>query len=113
MATEQDNKNITQVIYALYAAGFVTGGLTSIAAVIMNYVKRPEVAGSMYEGHFTWQIRTFWFSLLFSCIGWITTLILIGFLILLATVIWVIYRIVIGWMRLSEGKPIEKPEAFI
>ena len=113
MATEEQNKSITQIIYGLYAAGFLTGGLTSIAAIILNYVKREDVAGTLYESHFRWQIRTFWFSLLFSVIGWITTIILIGFLILLATVIWVIYRIVVGWLRLNEGKPIEKPEAFI
>ena len=113
MATEEQNKSITQIIYGLYAAGFLTGGLTSIAAVIVNYVKRDEVAGTLYESHFRWQIRTFWFSLLFSVIGWITVIVLVGFPILLATVIWVIYRIVVGWLRLNEGKPIEKPEAFI
>jgi uncharacterized membrane protein len=105
MATEEQNKQITQVIYALYAGGFVTGGLTSIAAIILNYVKRDEVVGSMYESHFRWQMRTFWFGLLWSVVGWITAIIVVGFLILAAVFIWTIYRIVVGWLRLSEGKP--------
>jgi len=112
MATEEQNKSITQVIYGLYAASLVVG-VTGIAAIIINYVKRGEVAGTIYESHFTWQIRTFWIGLGLSVLGWITIFILVGFLILLGTVVWFIYRIVIGWLRLSEGKPIDKPEAFI
>jgi uncharacterized membrane protein len=112
MATEEQNKSITQVIYGLYAASLIVG-VTSIVAVIINYVKRDEVAGTLYESHFTWQIRTFWIGLGLSVLGWITIFILVGFLILLGTLIWFIYRIVVGWLRLSEGKPIEKPEAFI
>jgi len=62
MATEEQNKSITQVIYGLYAASLVVG-VTSIAAIILNYVKRDEVAGTLYESHLRWQMRTFWFGL--------------------------------------------------
>ncbi|HEY7761152.1 MAG TPA: hypothetical protein VIA64_17195, partial [Burkholderiales bacterium] len=71
------------------------------------YIKLPDVAGTLYESHFRWQIRTFWWGLLWSVVGGLTTWILIGFLILAATAIWVIYRIVKGWLSLSEGKPME------
>jgi uncharacterized membrane protein len=104
MATEEQNKSITQVIYGLYAASLVVG-VTYIVAIILNYVKKDEVAGTLYESHFRWQIRTFWFSLLWSVIGIVTTFLIVGFVVLIATGIWFIYRIVIGWLRLSEGKP--------
>ena len=68
-------------------------------------MKRDDVVNTLYESHFRWQIRTFWFSLLWSVIGGITTLIVIGIPILGVTLIWYIYRIVKGWLRLSEGKP--------
>jgi uncharacterized membrane protein len=105
MATEEQNKSITQVIYGLYAAGYLTGGLTSIAAIILNYVKRDDVAGSMYESHFRWQMRTFWFTLLWGVISSILIVVVVGFFGWIALGIWGIYRIVVGWLRLSEGKP--------
>jgi uncharacterized membrane protein len=104
MATEQQNKDITQIIYGLYAASLVVG-ITSIVAIILNYVKRDEVAGTIYESHFRWQMRTFWFGLLWSVIGVITAFIIVGIFVLIAAGIWFIYRIVIGWLRLTEGKP--------
>ena len=105
MATEADNKNITQIIYALHAAALVVGGLTSIVAIVLNYVKKEDVVGTMYESHFRWQIRTFWFGLLWSTIGWILMFaFFIGLLVLIPAAIWFIYRIVKGWLRLSEGK---------
>jgi uncharacterized membrane protein len=104
MATEEQNKSITQVIYGLYAASLVVG-VTSIAAIILNYVKRDEVAGTLYESHFRWQMRTFWFGLLWSFISLILTFVVIGIFGFIAVGIWFIYRVVIGWLRLSEGKP--------
>ena len=103
MQDEQSLKTITTVVYALQAASFFIG-LTFIAAVIANYVKQGEVEGTWLESHFRWQIRTFWFSLLWSIIGFVLVLVLVGYLVLLADAIWVIYRIIKGWMALSEGK---------
>jgi uncharacterized membrane protein len=106
MATEEQNKSITQIIYGLHAASLLVGGLTSIVAVIMNYVKRDDVVGTIYESHFRWQIRTFWFSLLWGFLGFILLIAFgLGILVWIASGIWFIYRIVIGWLRLSEGKP--------
>ena len=103
MQDEQSLKTITSVVYALQAASFFIG-LTFIAAVIVNYVKQGEVEGTWLESHFRWQVRTFWFSLLWSIIGFIFVFVLVGYLVLLADAIWVIYRIIKGWMALSEGK---------
>ena len=97
-------KKLTMVIYALQAASFVIG-ITALVAVIMNYIKKEEVAGTWLESHFRWQIRTFWFGLLWSIIGFITSFILIGFVVLLVDALWIIYRIVKGWLNLSDNKP--------
>jgi uncharacterized membrane protein len=98
-------KTLTRVVYALQAAGFVLGGITWIVAVVINYVKRDEVAGTWFESHFRWQIRTFWFGLLWGVIGGILALVLVGFAILFADAVWIIYRIVKGWLNLNDGKP--------
>ncbi len=59
----ESNKNITQVIYGLYAASLIVG-VTYLIAIILNYVKRDDVKGTYLESHFEWQIKTFWYSLL-------------------------------------------------
>jgi uncharacterized membrane protein len=106
MADEKNLKTLTAVIYGLQAAGFVVGGVTWIVGVIINYVKKEEVAGTWLESHFRWQIRTFWFGLLWGVIGGILTLVLIGFLVLAADAVWIVYRIVKGWLNLSENRPV-------
>jgi len=98
------NKNLTTVIYALYAISLLAG-ITCLVAVVMNYVKKDDVAGTYLESHFRWQIRTFWFGLLWAALGVITFIIIIGWFILMADLVWFIYRIVKGWLRLNEGKP--------
>ena len=98
-------KTLTLVVYALQAAGFFLG-ITWIVAVVINYVKKDEAAGTWLESHFRWQIRTFWFGLLWGVLGAILTLVLVGFAILFANAVWIIYRIVKGWLCLNEGKPV-------
>ena len=104
--TQQDlaNKNITQIIYGLYAASIIVG-VTYFVGIVLNYVKRDDVRGTWLESHFTWQIRTFWYSLLWFVIGFPLMLALgLGFVVWVVAGIWYIYRIVKGWLRLSEGK---------
>ncbi len=100
---EQSKKTIATLVYALQAVSFFLG-ITYIVAVIINYVKRKEVEGTWLESHFRWQIRTFWFSLLWFVIGIIGAFFVIGYAVLLANAIWVIYRIIKGWLRLNDGK---------
>ena len=112
------------IVYALHALGLALGafgaasvvgsflfGWPSIIAVIINYVKRSEARGSWLESHFTWQIRTFWFALVFAAVVALVSAPLVLLLGLgLATWIvgmgllglWAIYRIARGWMRLSS-----------
>ncbi|MGH8229357.1 MAG: DUF4870 family protein [Steroidobacteraceae bacterium] len=115
----------THVIYGLHALSALIGitsaatvvgsflfGLPSIVAVIMNYARRSAVRGTVLESHFRWQIRTFWFGLLFSCIVVAVSmplmLVLIGFVTLTVGIgivgLWLIYRIVRGWLALRERR---------
>jgi len=97
-------RTLTQVVYVLYALSYFTG-ITAIVGIIINYVKKDDVAGTWLESHFQWQIRTFWFGLLWAVIGAATAVILIGFAVLFANFCWIIYRIVKGWLNLNENKP--------
>jgi uncharacterized membrane protein len=74
--------------------------------VIIDYVKRDDARGTWLESHFRWQIRTFWWSLLWAVIGGILAFILVGFAILAIAAIWMIYRIVKGWLRLAERREV-------
>jgi len=100
---EKSARTLTTVIYALYAASFIVG-ITAIAAIVINYVKKGEVAGTWLESHFRWQIRTFWFGLLWSIVGMILMMVIVGWAILAANAVWIIYRIVKGWLNLNDGK---------
>ena len=112
----------THVIYALHALavliGFTTfhtvvlsfvGGLPSIIAVIMNYARRSATVGTFLESHFRWQIRTFWFALLWAVVCWTLILSIIGIfvgLIGLAVLgVWIIYRVARGWLALKDKRP--------
>jgi uncharacterized membrane protein len=116
--------NWTMVIYALHAVSLVTGiigtatvvgafliGWPSIIAVILNYVKRGEARGTWLESHFTWQIRTFWYGLLWAalCFLFVVGTLGIGILIVWIPVgiltVWFVYRIVRGWARLNGRRP--------
>lgn len=97
-------KSLVQVVYVLYALSYFTG-ITAIVGIIINYVKREDAAGTWLESHFRWQIRTFWFGLLWAAIGAITVFIAIGFAVLFANFCWIIYRIVKGWLNLNDNKP--------
>lgn len=95
-------RNLAVVVYILQALVFFTGGITALAGVIINYIKLDEVAGTWIEPHFRWQIRTFWLGLFWTVLGTITTILLIGWLILLLTSIWLIYRVVRGALALND-----------
>ena len=97
-------KTLTFAVYILYALSYFTG-ITAIIGIIINYVKREEVAGSWLDSHFRWQIKTFWFGLLWAVIGTATIVILVGFAILFINFVWIIYRIIKGWLNLNEDKP--------
>jgi uncharacterized membrane protein len=116
----------THAIYALHGLSVLIGlttaatvvgsfvcGIPSIVAVIMNYVRRDAVRGTFLESHFRWQIRTFWFALLWVVVIGAVTLplfiVLVGvplfFAGFVALEIWIIYRVVRGWLALRDRRP--------
>ncbi len=99
-------KQITLVVYALQALSFFFG-VTAIIGVIVNYVKKEDAAGTLYESHFDWQIRTFWWGLLWGVVGVLLIVAFgLGFVVMFVAWVWAIYRVVKGWLKLSEGKPV-------
>lgn len=128
MSTDERSLITTlHVTYALHAVGLAIGafgaasvvgtfifGWPSIIAVIVNYVKRGDARGTWLESHFDWQIRTFWFAVLWSIVVFVLglplTLVIIGFGIwavgFFLLGVWAIYRIAKGWMRLNDRKAV-------
>jgi uncharacterized membrane protein len=113
---------LTHVIYGLHAFSALTGvlgavfvvtafltGWPSIIAVIINYVKRDDVRGTFLDSHFGWQIRTFWYALLWAVIAMLLVVTIIGLPLawVLAVIVglWVLYRIVRGWLALLSRRP--------
>jgi uncharacterized membrane protein len=97
-------RKLAVLVYGLQAASMLVG-VTLFAAVIINYLRRSQAAGTWLESHFTWQIRTFWWSLVWCVVGVATAVLLVGLLILAASAVWFVYRIVRGWTELNEGRP--------
>lgn len=94
---------------ATIAGGFVFG-LPSLLAVILNYLKRGDVAGTWLESHFRWQIRTFWFTLLWLVVYGLFIITIIGipiaWLLIAILGLWVGYRVLRGWIALAGDKPV-------
>jgi len=102
-----DLRQLTHVIYALFALGVLTGGMlgiATIAAVVIIYIKRSDAAGTLYAAHYDWLLRTFWWGLLWAALGMLLTAIYIGFIVLAINVVWVVYRIARGWLGLFDGR---------
>ncbi len=102
------------VVGAMSVVGSFLGGLPSIVAVIMNYARRSDVRGTFLDSHFSWQIRTFWYALLWFLVVWAISLPLMPLFFIgvvpltlgtLALGIWIIYRVVRGWVALRDRKP--------
>ena len=123
---------VAHIVYALHALGLAIGafgaasvlgsflfGWPAIIAVIINYVKRSEARGTWLESHFNWQIRTFWWALLWALIvtavSAVLAVVLVGIatwvLGLFALGVWAIYRVARGWLRLKDQQPMPSRQA--
>ena len=100
-----------KVIYALYALSLVFG-VTAIVGVVLAYMARDD-APNWLASHYRFQIRTFWLLVLFVFIGILLTVVLIGILVLIATVVWLIVRCVKGWRHLDRLEPVENVETWL
>ena len=114
--------NVANLVYALHALSLLIGittaatiigafvfGVPSIIAVVINYLKKDEARVTFLESHFRWQIRTFWFSLLWCVIAALLFVTIVGIplalIVVFAAGIWAIYRIARGWLALRDRKP--------
>ena len=122
---EESLLRVTHLVYALHAFSALTGifgaasvigaflvGWPSIIAVIINYVKRPDARGTIYESHMTWMIATFWWTLFWVVVSFIPSLVLsvvsFGLLSFLFVIpgLWFLYRMIKGVLRLIDGRPV-------
>ena len=101
---------IAHAVYGLQAASFVLG-FTSIVGVILDYARRDRVRGTWLESHFTWQIRTFWYSLVWGLLGVVTLVAVVGYFVLVGVTVWAIYRVAKGWLNLADGRPMYAEQA--
>lgn len=107
----EPGKTNLQVIYILYLAGFVIG-ITPLVGIVLAYVNRGRSA-PWIETHYTWAIRTFWIGLLYAVISVVLAFVLIGFLLMLATAVWFILRMIFGLQALSRDEPMKNPESWV
>lgn len=106
-----EDKTYVLVVHGLYLASLVVG-ITSIVGLVVAYVKRGE-APAWAQTHYTYAIRTFWIGLLYGLIGLLLSLVAVGLLVLLATAIWFIVRVVISLVRATEQKPMTDPTTWL
>jgi uncharacterized membrane protein len=99
-------KTLTMVVYALQVLS-VFVGITAIVGVIINYVKREDAAGTLFQSHFDWQIRTFWWGLLWSAIGFVLLFAFgLGLVVWFVAGIWALYRVIKGFLKLNDNQPV-------
>jgi uncharacterized membrane protein len=99
-------KTLTMVVYALQVLSIFVG-ITAIVGVIINYVKREDAAGTLYASHFDWQIRTFWWGLLWSVVGFILLFAFgLGLLVWFVAGLWALYRVIKGFLKLNDNQPV-------
>ena len=118
------NRTLTLILYVLYIITIISGGLLAIVALVINYIKRDDVRGSIVESHFTWQIRTFWWYLIWNIIAFVpflflfftgenvdvfagVALIATTFCLLVVGIswLWIVYRAILGMIRLNDHQP--------
>nr|AUN37335.1 putative transmembrane protein [uncultured bacterium] len=101
--------NVGHAVYACFAIGFFVG-FTWLVGVIIAYVKRDDARGTWMESHFSWIIRTFWWSIVWTIVGGILFVTIIG--IVLAWIVWgiawlwALYRVIKGWIRLNGARAV-------
>jgi uncharacterized membrane protein len=112
---------LTHVLYGMHAFSAVMGmlgpmfiitafltGWPSIIAVIINYLKRSDVRGTFLESHFNWQLRTFWYAVLWAIVAFALAITIVGipfaWVLVVIVGVWVLYRIIRGWITLANGR---------
>ena len=100
----QSLRQLTLFLYVLYGVGLFTG-LPALIAIIVNHLRYQDSFGTPYASHFRWQMRSFWWSLVWAVLGFVTVWIGVGFVILGANWCWLVYRLVRGFLNWNDGRP--------
>ena len=96
-------RNIVWIAYGLLAASYFIP-FTGLASVIVAYVKRPDAEGGYLHDHFTWLINTFWITVILTAVGLLLLFVVVGWVFLVAGLVWALYRIIKGALRLNEDR---------
>jgi uncharacterized membrane protein len=116
------------VMYGLHALSAVFGILTSawivtafvfswpsIIAVIINYLTRGRVRGTWLDSHWRWQLRSFWFAVVWVLVAGLLVITIIGYplawVVAVSTGLWVLYRVIRGWLALLDRRGMPVPVA--
>lgn len=110
---ESSTAKMVQVVYGLYAINLVLPGPFALGGVIVAYLAREETRGTWLQSHVTWQIRTFWLSLLYLLIGLVTLPILVGVVILCLLWLWQLVRTAMGWSAFAKELPVSNPYSWM
>lgn len=121
---KDSNRTLTIVLYVLYIVAIFSAGILAIVALIINYIKRDAVKGSIFESHFTWQIRSFWWYLIWNIVAFVPFFFLFftgenpdafvgvafgasAFCVAMIALswVWIVYRAILGLIRVNDNKP--------
>ncbi|WP_150047965.1 DUF4870 family protein [Methylomonas rhizoryzae] len=100
-------KRMTASVYLCQILTFMLAGLPLLLGVAINFLKKNDVQGTWLESHFEWQIKTTWVALAGFALAGLTFTLGAGIFVLIITVVWMLYRIAIGWYALTDGKAID------
>jgi uncharacterized membrane protein len=106
----EDAKQFARVLYIAHAATFFFSlGLFNVLVLIVNYIRRPETAGTMVYSHHTWMIRSFWWYVLWMIVAGVLFATIIGiplaWLVGAGAWLWMAYRIIRGFLDLNSNRP--------
>jgi uncharacterized membrane protein len=104
----QQLKTTASLVYLCQVLTFLFAGLPLLIGVVINFMKRDEVEGTWLESHFNWQIKTVWVTLAGFALAGLTFTVGIGLYFLFPTLVFLVYRIAIGWTALMANKPIKE-----
>src|SRR5262245_43051982 len=106
------SRQLALIVYSLYFAAYITGGITSLIGVIIAHVQAGSV-DPVTDTHYRFQIRTFWIGLLYLVIGGLLLVVIVGIAVLIWWFIWSLIRNVKGLLALNENKPIANPTSWL
>lgn len=101
---------LTHILYALHTASWFSAGVFSVIAMIINYIKRPDLPDAFFRSHFVWQARSFWFTVLWLVLAaplWL--LVIPGWIAYTLIGLWYLYRFIRGWWNFADGKTMPVP----